>query len=111
MKKVHFKFKDLIVWKKAIEYADQIIELTEILNTKVRHFRLIEQLELSSASITQNISEGKGRHSKKEFVQFLYFSRASLYETITLINLFYRRKWKSDNPWNKWRSVPVKSPI
>jgi four helix bundle protein len=87
MKKIHLKFKDLQVWQKTIDYADQVIEMTENLNTKRQHFRLIEQLESSAASISQNISEGKGRYSKKEFVQFLYFSRASLYETVTLINL------------------------
>lgn len=96
MKKVHFKFKDLQVWQKALEYADQVIQLTENLNTEKNHFRLVEQLESSSASIAQNISEGKGRYSKKEFVQYLYFSRASLYETITLINLFHKRNWISD---------------
>jgi len=37
--------------------------------------------------------EGKGRRSKKEFVQFLYISRGSLYEVITLLNIFERRKW------------------
>ena len=39
--------------------------------------------------------EGKGRRSKKEFAQYLYISRGSLYESITLLNLFQRRKWIS----------------
>jgi len=28
-----------------------------------------------------NLAEGKGRFSKKEFVQYCYISRGSLYET------------------------------
>ena len=92
-KKVHFNFKDLIVWQKAIEFADKVIQMTEGLNTDRKHFRLIEQIESSAASIAQNISEGKGRFSKKEFAHYLYISRGSLYETITLLNLFQRRKW------------------
>ena len=31
--------------------------------------------------------EGKGRYHKKEFVQFLYNARGSLYEVVTLLQL------------------------
>jgi len=96
MKEKHFNFKDLVVWQKAMDFADQVIHSTENLNTNRNHFRLIEQLESSSASVPQNIAEGKGRNTDREFIQFLYFSRASLYETITLLNLFQRRKWISE---------------
>ena len=34
-----------------------------------------------------NIAEGKGRYHKKEFVQFLYHGRGSLYEAVTLLKL------------------------
>jgi four helix bundle protein len=61
------------------------------------HFRLIEQLEVASTSVALNISEGKGRYSKKEFVHFLYIARGSLYETITLLIIFHKNKWIDDN--------------
>ena len=93
--KNHFGFKDLKVWQKALDFADQIIEQAENLNSVNKHFRLIEQLEAASASVSQNIAEGKGRNSQKEFIQYLYISRGSLYETITLLNLFAKRKWIS----------------
>ena len=88
-----FGFKKLKVWQKALDFADMVIDITENLNTEGKHFRLIEQIEASSASIAQNIAEGKGRSSKKEFEHFLYISRGSLYETVTLLNLFHKRKW------------------
>ena len=90
-----FQFKDLIVWQKALDFADKVLDITENLNTSSKHFRLIEQIEAASASISQNIAEGQGRRSKKEFVQYLYIARGSLYESITLLNLFQRRKWIS----------------
>ena len=88
-----FGFKDLHVWQKAIEFADHIIELTENLNTNSKHFRLTEQIEAAVASVAQNIAEGKGRKTDKEFSQYLYFSRGSLNEVVTLLNLFFKRKW------------------
>lgn len=88
-----FAFKELEVWKKAIKFADLVIGLVEKLETDRKHFRLIEQLEAASASVAMNIAEGKGRYSKKEFVQFLYIARGSLYETITLLAIFEKRGW------------------
>ena len=97
MTKTTFWFKDLQVWQRALDYADRVIELSENSNTANKHFRLIEQIESASASIAQNISEGKGRNSKKEFIRFLYIARGSLYETVTLLNLFQKRGWISED--------------
>ena len=40
-----------------------------------------------------NIAEGKGRYSQKEFIQFLYVARGSLYETVTLLEIFFKQQW------------------
>ena len=97
LKKAKFSFEDLEVWQKAVEFANNVIHLAENIQTDRKHFRLIEQLESASTSIALNISEGKGRYSKKEFVQFLYIARGSLYETITLLIIFHKNKWIDDN--------------
>jgi len=93
---IKFSFEDLEVWQKAVDFADKVINLAEEIQTDRKHFRLIEQLESASTSIALNIAEGKGRYSKKEFIQFLYIARASLYETITLLMIFNRKQWISD---------------
>ncbi len=93
MKKVKFAFEDLEVWQKAVDFVDKVISLAEEMQTDRKHFRLIEQLESASTSVALNIAEGKGRYSRKEFVQFLYIARGSLYETITLLIIFRKREW------------------
>jgi len=96
MKKVRFSFEDLEVWQKAVDFAKMVIDFTEKINTGRKHYRLIEQLESASTSIALNIAEGKGRYSKKEFIQFLYIARGSLYETITLLIIFHKKNWIND---------------
>jgi len=96
-----FSFEDLEVWQKSVDFAKRIIDLSERIKTDHKHLRLIEQLEASSAAIAQNIAEGKGRYTKKDFVQFLYLARGSLYETITLITIFYKNKWISEAQLNE----------
>ncbi len=57
-----------------------------------------------SASVSMNIAEGKGRRSKKEFIQYLYIARGSLYETVTLAILFEKRNWISKEELEKLES-------
>ena len=95
-----FGYEDLDVWNKATEFAVEVIDLVEKISTHRKHYRLLEQLEASSASTSMNVAEGKGRFSKKEFVQYLYISRGSLYETMTLLEIFRRKKWISDGDYS-----------
>lgn len=92
-----FNFQDLLVWQKSIDFAQKVILLIDELDTPRKHYRLIEQLESAVTSIPMNIAEGKGRFSVKEFIRFLYIARGSLFETITLIILFEKLKWISEN--------------
>ena len=91
-----FAFKNLDVWVKAVDFAVEILDIIEDIKSVRKHYRLFEQIEASSTSIPMNIAEGKGRYSKKEFIHYLYISRGSLYETMTLLEIFRRKKWISD---------------
>jgi len=86
-----FAFKDLKVWQRAVEFADYAISLSENLDTSNNHYRLVEQFEAACTSVSMNIAEGKGLRSKKEFIQYLYIVRGSLYETVTLAIIFAKR--------------------
>lgn len=93
VKEQQVAYKELMVWQKSMDLATRVIEIVDYLNTDRRHFRLIEQLETAVTSIPMNIAEGKGRESQKEFVRFLYIARGSIYETLTLLEIFLRQSW------------------
>ncbi len=96
-----FAYENLEVWNKAIDFAVKVINTVENISTDRKHYRLLEQIEASSTSIAMNIAEGKGRYSRKEFKQYLYIARGSLYETMTLLEIFRRMKWISDDKYNE----------
>lgn len=75
----------------AVNLADYVLELLERVPHN-RHLRLVSQMEGAVASVPQNIAEGKGRQYKKEFLQYLSIAQGSLYEVITLNEIFHRRK-------------------
>jgi four helix bundle protein len=86
-----FPFEKLDVYQLALELADYVLGLLEPIPLN-KHFRLVSQMEAAVVSVAQNIAEGKGRQYKKEFVQYLSIAQGSLYETITLNEVFRRRK-------------------
>ena len=70
------RFEDIDAWKQARELNALIYELTsgDIYNNDKR---LISQINGSAGSIMDNIAEGQGRGGNKEFIQFLWISKAS----------------------------------
>jgi four helix bundle protein len=82
--KMEFHFEKLTVWQDAMQLITKVYRLTKTFPREER-FGLIDQLRRAAVSIAANIAEGRGRYHTKEFIQFLYMARGSLYETITLI--------------------------
>ena len=98
---MEFGFKELLVWKKSVEFADKVFDAIEQVDFNRNHFRLVEQLEGSTVSVSNNIAEGKGRKSKKEFIQFLYIASGSLYEAVSILTIFKKRNWIDDNVYQE----------
>jgi len=92
-----FAFEDLQVYQRALDFAVNVIGQIDEIDAPRKHYRLIEQIEASSTSVASNISEGKGRYSKKEFNQYLYFARGSLYETVTRLQIFRKLTWLNES--------------
>ena len=104
---IKFAYEDLDVWNKAVDFAVKVIDIVDSINTSRKHFRLLEQIEASSASISANLAEGKGRFSKKEFVQFCFIARGSLYETMTFLEIFKRKGWISTTDLSPLREEAI----
>ena len=86
-----FPFEKLDVWQLAVDLAEFVLDLLEDFPPK-KHIRMVGQMEAAVTSPSQNIAEGKGRQYKKEFIQYLHIAQGSLYEVVTLNEVFRRKK-------------------
>lgn len=88
---VKFRFQDLKIWQSAIEIANELFDIADDLERK-RLYRWAEQLRGSGMSMSNNIAEGSGSSSKKDFSNFLNIARRSTFENANALILFEMRK-------------------
>lgn len=86
-----FRFEKLEIWRDAIEVSDPLFDIAEKADEK-RFFKFAEQLRAATMSISNNIAEGSGSFSDKEFASFLNISRRSVFECANILYIFERRK-------------------
>jgi four helix bundle protein len=75
-------YRDLIVWKEAMEIARMVYLLTREF-PREEAFGLTSQMRRSASSIPANIAEGFGRAQRRTFIQFLRIAQGSLKELET----------------------------
>jgi len=73
------RFEDIKAWQKARKATQTVYEVTADVRFS-RDFGLRDQTRCASVSIMANIAEGFGRHSDKEFANFLNMAHASVSE-------------------------------
>jgi len=81
--------KDLFVYQKSLDLVVEIYQLTNDFPESEK-YGLISQLRRAAVSVPSNISEGAGRNSKKEFIQFLHIALGSLNEIETQLEIAKR---------------------
>ncbi|MBE9542694.1 MAG: four helix bundle protein [Proteobacteria bacterium] len=86
-----FRFQDLRIWQLSIQIADELFDIADELEQR-KLYRFAEQLRGSGMSMSNNIAEGSGSSSKKEFRQFLNIARRSTFENANILILLQRRK-------------------
>lgn len=96
---IKFRFQDLQIWQLAIEIADKLFDIADELESK-KLFRFAEQLRGAGMSMSNNIAEGSGSNSKKEFNQFLNIARRSTFENANILILLQRRDFISQEKLN-----------
>ena len=91
-----------------MELAELVYAVTKSFPTS-EAFNLVSQIQRSAVSVPSNIAEGKGRGSDKEFRQFLYIARGSLFELRTQLELARRLKYIDSNKQIIEKIVEVQS--
>ncbi|MCY4092016.1 MAG: four helix bundle protein [Caldilineaceae bacterium] len=101
-------YRDLIVWKKAIDLVSLLYSSTKGF-PKEEIYGITSQIRRAGVSIPANIAEGQGRNSRGEFRQFLGIAQGSLAELETLLiiagNLRYLAPHRKDELLNRCEEI------
>ncbi len=79
-----FRFEDFEMWRLAVDISVKLFIIADML-TDMKKYRFAEQLNGAALSITNNIAEGSGSFSDKDFANFLSISRKSVFECANII--------------------------
>jgi len=79
-------FRNLEVWKEAIDLASLVYTLTKKF-PKQEQYGLVSQINRCSVSIPSNIAEGCSRSSEKEYSRFLEIAIGSSFEMQTQLEI------------------------
>lgn len=100
MKQKVKSFLDLEIYQISERVAVEIDNLCRS-KEQLRHkFKLVDQLVDAAVSIGSNIAEGFGRFHYRENINFLYYSRGSIDETVRRLRHFWLMKDFSDDEFN-----------
>jgi four helix bundle protein len=85
-----FRFQDLKIWQFAIDIADELFDIADELERK-KLYRFADQIRGAGTSMSNNIAEGSGSDSKREFARFLNIARRSTFENANVVLILERR--------------------
>jgi len=85
MSKVN-SYRDLRVWQMGMTLVTEIYTAT-LTFPKAEMYGLISQLRRAAVSVPANIAEGFGRHTTRDYLNFLTIARGSMMEVETLLQI------------------------
>ena len=86
----HFRFETMEIWKEAFEISDLLFDFADQADSR-KFYKFGEQLRSAGMSISNNIAEGSGSFSDKDFANFLNISRRSVFECANILYIFHRK--------------------
>ena len=89
------KYRDLLVWQRAMELVKEIYRVTKSF-PKEEVYGLTAQIRRAAIAVSSNIAEGKGRYSTADVNHFLVQARGSLYELETQVLIATDLKYLSE---------------
>jgi len=93
---MEFKFEKLIIWQKAMDFGENIFQLSGKF-PKEEVYNLSSQIRRAVDSIALNISEGSIGQSNPEFQKFMGYAIRSLAEVVTCLHKAKRREYISES--------------
>ena len=81
-----YKFENLAIWRDSMLLVKDIYILIGKLPAKERS-NISDQLRRASTSIALNIAEGSASQNDVEFKRYLFISKKSLFEVISILRL------------------------
>jgi len=93
-------YHSLLVYQKADQFLMDVYYISTIF-PKEEIYGVTSQLRRAALSVVLNIVEGHARGSQKEFVRFLYISRASLSECAYLLEFCLKIKYITEDQYQK----------
>ena len=91
-----FKSEKLVVWQKAIDFADLVYSKTKSFPADER-FGLTNQMRRTAVSISSNIAEGSARVSDADFARFVEIATGSLFEVVSESTVGKRQGYLSED--------------
>ena len=96
-----FHFLSLRVWQQAAELSRELFEWADELEQN-RRFRFAEQLRAATLSVTNNLAEGSGSCSNREFAAFVNIARRSVFEVANMIYLLHPQPEQDETKLAQW---------
>jgi four helix bundle protein len=95
-----FKFEKLIIWEKAMEYGENIFQLS-CKFPREEIFNLHSQIRRAVDSIALNISEGAIGQLNPEYKKFMSYAIRSLAEVVTCLHKASLRNYINEEEFKK----------
>jgi four helix bundle protein len=90
-----FRFEQLDIWRLAVAYGSRLYDFANTL-PKEELFGLSSQLKRAAVSISNNIAEGSGGTTNRDFRYFMDIAIKSALETVSLLQFCKERKFITD---------------